>query len=170
MLILVVGLTGAGKTTYCQNECNKKRAKHYSIDNWMKCLYWQDMPANPDMSWFVQNQKWYTDRIVRCEKLIQAQVVELFKTGVDVLLDLGFTSAEHRSKYLALAKEHGQEVQIHFLDVDANTRWSRVQSRNQSKGATYSMEVTREMFDYMEKVFEPFTNDEKQVLNTISID
>ena len=136
----------------------------------MKALYWQDMPSNPDMNWFVQNQKWYTERIARCEKLIQVEVVDLFKAGVDVLLDLGFTSAEHRAKYLALARDNKQGGEINFLDVDPQTRWNRVQSRNKNKGSTYSMEVTREMFDYMENVFEPFTNDEKQVLTTISID
>tara|TARA_Y100000782_G_scaffold4962_1_gene5934 strand:- start:188045 stop:188557 length:513 start_codon:yes stop_codon:yes gene_type:complete len=170
LLILVAGLTGAGKTTYCQKYCKENKAKLFSIDNWMKALYWQDMPANPDMNWFVQNQKWYTERIARCEKLIEAEVVELFKAGVDVLLDFGFTSAEHRAKYLALARDNEQGGEIHFLDVDPQTRWSRVQSRNKNKGSTYSMEVTREMFDYMENVFEPFTNDEKQVLTTISLD
>lgn len=164
MLILVTGLTGSGKTTYCNNYKNQNKAKAYSIDQWMKSLYWQDMPENPNMKWFLENQEWYTDRITRCEDLIKHEVTELFGTGVDILLDLGFTSIKHRMAYVELAKIYSETVEIHHLDVDSEIRWKRVQNRNKEKSDTYTMEVTKEMFDYIEDIFEVFTAKEKEIL------
>lgn len=164
MLILVTGLTGAGKTTYCNRFFEENRAKVYSIDNWMKKLYWEDMPKEPDMSWFVENQKWYTDRIQRCEGMIKNEVIEFFDVGFDILLDLGFTSAKHRQLYIDLAKNHGVGIEVHHIDVNSKERWRRVQNRNSKKGDTYSMQVTKEMFDYIESIFEEFTEEEKAIL------
>jgi adenylate kinase family enzyme len=45
IIILIVGSTGAGKTTYARKLAEQIQAVVYSIDDWMKGLYWQDMPA-----------------------------------------------------------------------------------------------------------------------------
>jgi len=164
VLVLVTGLTGAGKTTYCNTFLEEHKGKVFSIDRWMKALYWQDMPIEPDMNWFVENQDWYTDRIQRCEEMIKSEVIELLNVGIDILLDLGFTSAHHRKLYIDLAKNYGIDVEIHHIDVNSKDRWSRVQERNSKKGDTYSMQVTKEMFDYIEDIFEEFTEEEKAIV------
>tara|TARA_Y100000768_G_scaffold388617_1_gene385636 strand:+ start:19981 stop:20490 length:510 start_codon:yes stop_codon:yes gene_type:complete len=167
VLILVTGLTGAGKTTYCREFSKKQISKRYSIDDWMKALYWQDMPKEPDMNWFIENQKWYTDRIQRCEDLITKEIVELMQSEITILLDLGFTSVEHRKKYIELAQREDCEVEIHYIDVPRDVRWERVQKRNTEKAETYSMIVTKEMFDYIEEIFEDFAVDEKAIIKII---
>lgn len=154
MITLVVGLTGSGKTTYAKKLASEQSAVVYSIDNWMKALYWQDMPPEPDMKWFVDNQKWYTDRIGRCEDLITNIVLSRAEFGHRSILDLGFTAVEHRKKFIDFYKEHGFEVDTHYLKVDTDTRWSRVEKRNNTKGDTFVMNVDRGMFDYMESIFE----------------
>ena len=168
MLILVTGLTGAGKSTYCHEYIEKKAAKTFSIDQWMKSLYWQYMPAMPDMQWFVENQKWYSDRIARCEELIKKEVSQLARLDFDILLDLGFTNQSHRKSYLELGRSLGLVVEIHHLAVDKNERWSRVEKRNKGFSETYTMMVSKEMFDYIEEVFEDFDEDELKVIKRIT--
>ena len=163
-LILIVGLTGAGKTTYSDEESVREKAVIYSIDRMMKSLFWGDMPERPDMNWFVENQKWYTDRITRCEDFIEGEIAKLAKLGISCILDLGFTSQAHRHKYISMAKEHGMKPEVHFLDIPLDVRWKRVEKRNDEKSKTYSMDVSREMFDYMETIFEPLSELEKTLL------
>lgn len=164
MLILVVGLTGAGKTTYCHNNMKLDKGILFSIDKMMKSFYWDDMPKNPNMKWFVENQKWYNERIQRCENFIKEQIVELKNNHLPIYLDLGFTSIKHRKEYIDLAFQYEIPVEIHFVDTDIETRWKRVQHRNKGTVETYVMEVTREMFDYIEEVFEDFNEEEKRIL------
>lgn len=167
-LILVVGLTGAGKTTYCDKNYNKFKGHVFSIDRWMKSLYWQDMPANPDINWFKENHQWYVERIARCEALIQNQVSELLKLGTTCILDLGFTAVAHRETYINLGSSLSVNVEIHHLNVDKKERWRRVEERNNNKSSTFSMLVDKGMFDYMEDVFENFSENEKEILIDIS--
>lgn len=166
-IILVVGLTGAGKTTYCKKIASTENAHVFSIDHWMKSLYWQDMPANLDKKWFQENFAWYIDRISRCESLIREQIQSLCATNTSIILDLGFTAKAHRKVYLDLARDLSCDSEIHFLDVPQAERWKRVEERNQSKGETYAMVVSREMFDYVESVFELISEDEKELCTGI---
>lgn len=154
MVILIVGSTGAGKTTYAKMLANQIKAAVFSIDDWMKALYWQDMPAHPDNQWFLDNSKWYTDRISRCEDLILKGSLDRAGRNENTILDLGFSTAEHRRKFIDIFLNHRVHVETHFLDVPIDVRWSRVQQRNANKGDTFVMAVDRSMFDYIESIFE----------------
>ena len=44
-------------------------------------------------------------------------------------------------------------MELHVLDIPAEVRWQRVCERNRG-GETFSFEVTREMFDFMEARWE----------------
>ena len=46
-------------------------------------------------------------------------------------------------------------MKLHFLDVDASERWRRVERRNDERGDTFHMTITRGMFDYIETIWEP---------------
>lgn len=154
MLVLIVGSTGAGKTTYANELANKIRAAVFSIDDWMKALYWQDMPSEPDNQWFIENSKWYTDRISRCENLILKLSLERADRGENTILDLGFSTADHRKKFIEIFLGKSISVETHFLDVPVDLRWKRVQLRNTEKGKTFVMTVDRQMFDFIESIFE----------------
>lgn len=151
---MITGGTGAGKTTFGRKLEKEKKALLYSIDNWMQDLYWQDMPEAPDMKWFVDNQKWYTDRIQRCEKLILKLALQRAKISQASIIDLGFTFREHRKKCINYFVENNIPVTNYFLDIAPEVRWSRVEKRNSEASGTYVMQVDRSMFDYMEGIFE----------------
>ena len=160
MVYMLTGGTGAGKTTLGKKLEQEKNAVLYSIDNWMKDLYWQDMPESPDMQWFVENQKWYTDRILRCEDLILKLVLKRARFGQGSIVDLGFTLKEHRQKFIDKFLEKDIPVTNYFLDIATETRWERVERRNTETAETFVMQVDRSMFDYMEGIFETPTEDE----------
>ncbi len=166
MLALIIGQTGAGKTTYGLRLEKQKNGLLFSIDTWMVNLFWQDMPQKPSIEWFQENQQWYLQRIERCEAFIRQQITHLAQSSTPCILDLGFTSSSHRKKYLELGQELNQKIEIHYLNYTPEIRWERVQTRNSQKGESFSMNVSREMFDYMESIFEPLNQYEKQFLTT----
>lgn len=168
-VVLIVGSTGAGKTTHSLNIAKELGAVVYSIDNWMKALYWPDMPKNPDNNWFVENSQWYTERISRCEALILSEVLARAKLNQNSILDLGFSTSEHRKRFIGHLLKVDIEVQVHFLDLPADLRWQRVQKRNLEQAETFVMNVDRDMFDFMESIFELPTEKEGAPVKRIGL-
>ena len=152
-VILVVGCTGAGKTTYARTLADERGAIRFSIDEWMMPLFGPDIPEPMRFDWMME-------RVNRCEAMIFAMTQQVAARGLPVVLDLGFTKAAHRDKFRALCGEAGLSVSVHFVDVLRETRWRRVEQRNQNQGETYAMTVDRSMFDFMETMWEPPTPQE----------
>lgn len=147
-IILIVGSTGAGKTTYARRLAETLGGVRFSIDEWMTALFWADSPQPIEFGWTME-------RIGRCEGQIMAMVLQLAARGVPAILDLGFTTKEHRDRFRDHAGEAGLTAAIHFIDVPADKRWARVKRRNTDRGETYAMQVDRDMFDFMETMWEP---------------
>ena len=147
-IYLIAGSTGAGKTTYALALAEKTGAIPFSIDDWMATLFEADKPESPDFAW-------YMDRIARVEEQMWALIERLAGLGVPAVLDLGFTSREDRAKARARAQRLGIDVELHFLDVDRDERWRRVDRRNRDRGETFRIAVSRADFDFVETLFEP---------------
>ena len=146
--ILIVGCTGAGKTTYARRLADELGAVRFSIDEWMMTLFWKDSPQPLQFAWTME-------RVERCEAQIFATARQVAERGVPAVLDLGFTTRKHRDKFRLLGADAGLSVAIHFVDVPADERWRRVERRNAERGETYAMTVDRSMFDFMEGLWEP---------------
>lgn len=155
---IVCGSTGAGKSTYAKALADKIGGLHFAIDEWMVALYWKDSPEPIEFEWAME-------RVNRCEVQIAALAIQCVKRGVPAILDLGFTKSAHRQKFADIANEAGLSFELHYLGVPAEVRWSRVQQRNAHKGATFSLEVNREMFDFVEGMWEAPTAVELTALN-----
>lgn len=140
----------------------------FSIDRWMRALYWQDMPSKPDINWFQEHQQWYLERIQRCENQIKQEVKKLLCLDTSCILDLGFTAQAHRWEYIELGKALGANVEVHFLNIPKEERWARVLKRNSEKATTYSMHVDSGMFEYMEGIFEPISEAEKSFVKMLA--
>lgn len=147
-MILIVGCTGAGKTTYARQLADEIGAVRFSIDEWMTALFWTDSPQPIEFAWTME-------RIERCEAQIFAMVRQLAARSLPSLLDLGFTTRAHRDKFRTLAVGAGLSSQVHFLDVPVDERWYRVNRRNNERGETFAMTVDRQMFEFMEGLWEP---------------
>jgi predicted kinase len=147
-LILVVGCTGAGKSTYARALADQLGGLRFSIDEWMVALFWADSPQPIEFAWTME-------RVNRCEAQIFTMAKQAAQRGVPAVLDLGFTTKAHRDKFRDLGEQAGLSVAVHFVDVPAEERWRRVEQRNAQQGETYSLTVDRGMFDFMEGLWEP---------------
>jgi predicted kinase len=152
---IICGSTGAGKSTYSKLLADEIGGIHLAIDEWMVALFWKD---SPDPIGF----EWAMERVNRCEVQIASVARQCVARGLPAILDLGFTKAAHRQKFADIAKASGTDVALHFLDVPADVRWTRVQQRNVQKGETFSLEVDRDMFDFVEGMWE--APDDQEVL------
>jgi predicted kinase len=146
--ILIAGSTGAGKTTYARALADKIDGIRFSIDDWMGALFWMDSPQPIAFEWTIE-------RINRCETMIWAMAQQSVARGIPAILDLGFTTFDHRQKFRDLANHIDHPAAVHFVDIDATERWRRVQARNAQRGETFVMPVDRAMFDFMESRWEP---------------
>ena len=147
-IILIVGCTGAGKTTYARALADEIGAMRFSIDEWMMPLFGPDVPQPIEFAWMME-------RVNRCEAMIWTMARQSVARGIPVVLDLGFTKQEHRQKFRDLAVAAGLSAAVHFIDVPVEVRWQRVQHRNAEQGDTFAMHVDRTMFDFMEGLWEP---------------
>lgn len=153
MIHLIVGNTGAGKTTYSNQLKEKTKGIIFSIDTWNNTLFMPDKKPMDGLNWFLE-------RIDRVEVIIQNLIIQLEASNTDSILDLGLSKYEHREKFRTFAKANNFEIKLHFLDISAETRWKRIASRNKEKGETFEFEVTHENFEFMETWFETPTDDE----------
>ena len=150
---LIAGSTGAGKSSYAARLARDLGAMCFGIDDWMQRLFGADRPRDAGF-------EWYMTRIERCEEQIWRLACELHDRAVPSILDLGLTTRAHRARFLEQAAQAGISARLHYVDVPAERRWQRVEARNRERGATYRLEVTRDMFDFVEGMFEPPIPDE----------
>ena len=115
-MVLVVGLPGAGKTSWARRLEVERRAVRFTPDEWMEALF------NTNE---VDGRRW----VLESELLwgVAARVLEL---GVDVVLDYGCWSEEERDLFRTRAQKLGAEAEIVVLDPPFDVLWERVERRN----------------------------------------
>ena len=140
---LIAGGTGAGKSTYAARLAEELGALRFSIDPWMMRLYWPDAPPGPDYDWAMA-------RVRRCHAQMLETAGQAAALGVPSVFDLGASERRDRDDFVAAASAQGRSVKLYWFDVDAKTRWARVQQRNEARGETFAFPVNRMMFQFME--------------------
>jgi len=88
---------------------------------------------------------------------------------VPSILDLGLQRIDQRRRVAEQAASAGIAVRLHFLDVDAPERWRRVERRNEQRGESFRVKVTRPMFDFIETIWQPPTDDEMSAYDGVRI-
>lgn len=152
---LICGATGAGKTTYATTLAERLPGLRFSIDEWMNTLFWMDAPAAQDGSWAMA-------RVERCTAQMRKVIAGLARTGVPAVVDAGLTTRADRAAFADWGTALGLTCRLHWLDVAPDIRWARVGARNAEGGGGTGFEVTRAMFDFMENLWEPPTDEEMQ--------
>jgi predicted kinase len=146
-LVMVTGPTGVGKTTYSNALAGEMGAIRFSIDPWMQTLFSKDM-TSLDYDWMIE-------RVYRCYEQIWEVAAQILSVDGKVILDLGFTTRAQRKHFFDKASDIGIAAQLHYLVAPPTVRRKRVKKRNKEKNpVVYSLEVTDEMFDFMEPRFE----------------
>jgi predicted kinase len=152
---LICGGTGAGKTTYAMAIATRSRAVRLSLDEWMGRLFAADAPRASAGA-----VAWLLERTARCEAQMWAVAEELLARQVDIVFDGGLATREDRDRLRLRALQLGAEPKLHYLDVDRPTRRARVRRRDHGTGAASALALSDEMFDEVERHFEPPSDDE----------
>lgn len=159
-VVIVTGGTGAGKTSYARRIAERLGAVRFSADDWLEVLFGGERPGTADYAW-------YSERHTRLGTMIRDVAAQVLALGTCVVLDLGFSDRSQRVAAARWARQHGGSPCVHYVAVDAELRWQRVQERNREQGETFAMKVTREMFDFMESRYQ-VPNDDEAPLTIVS--
>jgi predicted kinase len=146
-LHVIFGPSGAGKTTYAHAFARREGAVAFILDDWMARLFGPDMPEPLVYEWMIE-------RVQRCEAQIWSTAAGVLAAGTDVILDIGLMRKDDRERVREIVRETGLTAQWHFVTASAEARRARVADRNVVRGEGFAIEVTPEMFDFIEGVFE----------------
>ena len=152
-LNVIFGPCGAGKTTYAHAFARREKAVAYILDEWMARLFGPDMPEPLQYDWMVE-------RVGRCEAQIWATAAGVLAAGTSVILDIGLMRRADRARVKEIADGTGLTLQWHLVDAPQAVRRARVADRNTIRGEGFAIEVTPDMFDFIEGVYEPPGPDE----------
>ena len=147
-LNVIFGPSGAGKTTYANAFARRHGAVAFILDDWMARLFGPDIPDPIAYEWMVE-------RVGRCEAQIWSTAAGVLAAGTSVILDIGLMRKADRDRIREIAEAVGLPVQWHFVTASAEARRARVADRNVVRGESFAIEVTPDMFDFIEGVFEP---------------
>ena len=147
-LNVIFGPCAAGKTTYAHALARREGAVPFVLDEWGVRLFGPDVDGPLDFGWMVE-------RLGRCNALIWSTATAVLAAGTSVVLDLGLMRRADRERIRQMAQAAGLSLQWHFVDAPQEVRRARVADRNTAKGETFVLEVTPEMFEMLEAIYEP---------------
>jgi len=146
-LHVIFGPQGAGKSTYAQELARRTPAVHFALDDWMARLFAPDMPKPLEFEWMM-------DRVERCEAQIWSTAAGVMAAGTSVVLDLGLLRKADRRRVAEIAEACELPIQFHFVTAPEPARRTRVLARTEVRTETFAMDVTPELFEFMEGVYE----------------
>ncbi|HEV2531438.1 ATP-binding protein [Phenylobacterium sp.] len=147
-LNVIFGPCGAGKTTYAHAFARRERAVAFILDDWMARLFGPDMPEPIEYQWMVE-------RVARCEAQIWSNAAATIAVGTSAILDIGLMRRDDRARVREIAAATELPLQWHFVDAPQAVRRARVAGRNRIKGESFAIDVSPDMFDFIEGVYEP---------------
>jgi predicted kinase len=146
-LHVIFGPSGAGKTTYAHAFARREGAVAFILDEWMARLFAPDMPQQVEYDWLVE-------RVGRCEAQIWSTAAGALAAGTSVILDLGLLRRSDRDRVREIAEAVELPVQWHYVTATPEVRRARVAERTRVHGANLALQVTPDMFEFVEGVFE----------------
>ena len=114
-LILTCGLPGAGKTTLAKQLAADRRALRLSKDEWL---------------WALGSTPWDATTQKKVERELWRLAQEALRLGLGVVLDFGLWARTERDELRSVARGLGVGVELHYLDVQTNELWRRIDERN----------------------------------------
>jgi predicted kinase len=146
-LHVIFGPCGAGKTTYAHALARREGAVAFVLDDWGARLFGPDVDGPIDFRWMLE-------RLGRCEAQILLTAADVLAAGTPVVLDIGAMRRADRERIRQIAQAKGLSPQWHFVDAPPEVRRARVAGRNTAKGETFVHEVTPQMFELLEGLYE----------------
>ena len=147
-LNVIFGPCAAGKTTYARALARRESAVPFVLDEWGARLFGPDLRGPIEFAWMLE-------RSARCNALIWSTAEAVLAAGTSVVLDTGAMRRADRERIRQITAAKSLSLQWHFVDAPREVRRARVADRNTAKGETFVMEVTPEMFEMLEAIYEP---------------
>lgn len=148
---LIEGPVGAGKSTMAKEMARERGVVHLALDEWFARLYSPDRPSRQGGGFIA----WYLENKARLVDTLWQHALDLTTAGVTPVLEFGLIQRSARSDIYERARAVGAVLEVTVLDAPVETRWARVQRRNEERGSTFSMIVPREVFDMASTLWEP---------------
>jgi predicted kinase len=146
-MVLIVGLPGAGKTSWARRIEEERKALRFTPDEWMDALF------NTNE---VDGRRWVLE-----SELLWGVAARALALEVDVVLDYGCWSEEERDLFRTRAQALGASAEIVVLDLPFEVLWERLERRNANlPPATFR--ASREELTEWSTRFEVPTADELQ--------
>ena len=152
-IYLIEGPVGAGKSTHARRLASEVRGVHMALDEWFARLYSPDRPTADVVPWYLARK----DRLI---DLLWAHALKVAAAGASPILELGLIQQQARMHFYDRASREGAAIRVQLLDAPPDVRWERVQRRNETRGETFSMAVSRQVFDVASAMWEPPDEDE----------
>lgn len=149
-LYLMVGLPGAGKTTYAQKLEEETGAVRFSPDEWHIFLFGDDFHQ--------VEQEIHDSRHGRVEELMWKVGQDLLRKGVSVILDFGFWVEEQREEKRLEAAALGIEAKVCFLDTPLEELLRRLEARAAQNRDDVFATITEEDMRAWAALFQPPVN------------
>jgi len=144
---LIFGPSGSGKTTYAHALARREGAVAFVLDEWMARLFAPDMPQQVEYDWLVE-------RVGRCEAQIWSSAAAVLAAGTSVALDLGLMRKIDRARVREIVEAVELPAQWHYVTAPESVRRARVAERTQAHNQALALQVTPDMFEFVEGVFE----------------
>ena len=127
-MILTCGLPGAGKTDLAKLLASTRSAVRLTKDEWL---------------WALGATPWDEPTRQRVELELWRLAQEILGQGVSVVLDFGLWARIERDEMRLAARELGVGVELHYLDVEPDELWRRVEARNGSRPGRATQSATQ---------------------------
>ena len=114
-LILTCGLPGAGKTTLARQLAADRGAVRLTSDEWL---------------WALGSSPWDVPTQGKVEEELWHLAQEILRLGLSVVLDFGLWARSERDEMRSVARGLGVGVELHYLDVQVDELWRRIDARN----------------------------------------
>ncbi|MEU4294634.1 AAA family ATPase [Kribbella sp. NPDC026596] len=139
VMVLIVGLPGAGKTTLARQLEGERAALRFTPDEWMEALL--GVSEDNGRRWVLESQLFWG---------LAARALTL---GVSVILDYGCWSETERDLFRERAHELGADAEIVVLDLPLDVLWKRLEARNAALPAG-TFAISRQELEEFAAMFE----------------
>ncbi|MFK0296312.1 AAA family ATPase [Streptomyces sp. NPDC090442] len=156
LAVLLVGLTGSGKTTVAQALARHGFAR-LSVDEEVHRLHGRYGVDYPEHTYFERERP--------VVEAIRERFVKELEAGNDVVLDHGLWRRNDRDAWRQAAREAGGHPLVVHLPTDREELLRRLAERNQREDAN-ALTVTPEALDDFFARFDPPADDEEAIVYT----